>query len=88
MRDLTEVIDAIRTVRHARRQFLRRCWLERLPAYLESAGTALDRLAADIASADSAPLEAAGPDATSTIQRMTLKSRTTWLFRHGRTTDE
>jgi len=88
MRDLTAIIDGIRTVRQARHRFLRLWRLERLPAYLADAPSALDRLAADIARADHAIGDTAGTELTSTMQRTILKSRTTWLYLNGRLDDE
>jgi hypothetical protein len=96
MRDLTAIIEGIQAVRQARRQFLRLWRLERLPACLASAPAALDRLAADIARAGNALGDLAGsfdgardrPDLTSTRERAILKSRTTWLYPHGRLADE
>jgi hypothetical protein len=82
MRDLTAIIVGIQAARQARRQFLRLWRLECLPACLASAPAALDRLAADIDRADSLP------DLTSTQERTILKSRTTWLYPHGRLADE
>jgi len=96
MRDLTAIIHGIHEVRQARRRFLRLWRLQRLPACLASASSAWDRLAADIARADNSLAELAGSlrqaqdkaDLTTTQERTIVKSRTTWLFPHGRLADE
>jgi len=88
MRDLTAIIDGIQAVRQARHRFLRLWRLERLPAYLAAAPSALDRLAADVARAEGPDGDMACPELTSTIQRTTVKSRTTWLYLQDRLADE
>ncbi len=84
MRDLSAIIDRIQAVRAARRRFLRLWRVERAPVCLTPAG--LDRLAADIARADN--IQLAGGDLTCTQERTILKTRTSWLYPHGRLADE
>ena len=88
MRDVTTIIDGIHAVRQARRQFLRFWRLEGLPACLAAAPSALDRLAADIARTGKSSPGGLAADLTTTQERTFLKTRTTWLYPHGRMADE
>lgn len=88
MRDLAAVVERIRLARAARARFLR-LWkvsrLRRLPAYLAAAPSALDRLAADVAGAQSVAVHpgTTGEGHSRFDEAPPAHGRAAWLRRGG-----